>query len=491
MTIAAIAPSRPMPTLDISLVRRGFGYFACLCAVVAPFTPEPAAFFVGASVPWVCLRIVSTPTMPAAVLYLLIWQWLQIFSRIPQTWIDGDTLSTGLWGPNVARAYWYMLASIVVLAITFRVALARLKPPTPAQRTAHYHWQARDLLILYIAATVVATVAAVAIRVAPGLAQPVEALSRVKVVALFMLFTYVLSTGRGTKMMMGVLLFEVASGFTGFLSDFRGVFIYLAIAAVAARVKWSGTVAVGATIGLAALISLALFWTSVKSDYRTYAAGSSESQNIVVPLSERMEYLGSRAITPGSIDLSETSYALLSRLAYVDIFGSVIDVQEASPEPVAMRQWMEGVEHVLTPRFLFPSKAPLLDSEVFMRLARRFSTEEIRMGTSISVGYMGENFADLGFPGMLLGIGVLGLAIGGTMRFLMSFNVPVVVREGIVMAFAFSISRDGVEVSLPKILGSLFMFLIVFLLLNRFVFPRVMNWLGRPSRPVRTVRSSR
>jgi hypothetical protein len=148
--------------------------------------------------------------------------------------------------------------------------------------------------------------------------------------------------------------------------------------------------------------------------------------------------------------LSETSYALLSRLAYVDIFGSVIDVQEASPEPIPMRQWMEAVDHVVTPRFLFPSKAALSDSDVFMRLARRFSTEEIRMGTSISVGYMGENFADLGFPGMLLGIAVLGLAIGGSMRVLMSFNVPVVVREGMIMAFAFSISRDGVEVSLPK-----------------------------------------
>ena len=67
---------------------------------------------------------------------------------------------------------------------------------------------------------------------------------------------------------------------------------------------------------------------------------------------------------------------------------------------------------------------------------------------------------------MLLGIAVLGLAIGGSIRVLMSFNVPLVVRDGIVMAFAFSISRDGVEVSLPKILGSMVMFLIIFLLLK-------------------------
>src|SRR5437762_49704 len=134
----------------------------------------------------------------------------------------------------------------------------------------------------------------------------------------------------------------VGSGFTGFFSDFRGVFIYLAIAAVAARIRWKGTVAFGAAVGSVALVALALFWTSVKGEYRTYAAGSDESQGIVVPLSERLGYLGTRAITPGVVSLGDSSYMLLSRLAYVDIFGSVIDVQEAAPEQIPMRQWMEA-----------------------------------------------------------------------------------------------------------------------------------------------------
>jgi hypothetical protein len=481
MTVAALAPSRPAPALDFRLIRRGFGYFACICAVVAPFTPEPLAFFAGALVPWICLLLVGTPTMPAAVLYLIIWQWVQTFVRVPQTWIDGDTLATGLYGSNVVRAYWYMLASLIVLALAFRAVLGGLKPPTPAQRTAHYRWQIRDLVMLYIVTMVVAFASAIAANIVPGLAQPIGAVGSVKVVALFMLFAYVLSTGQGMKILIGVVLFEVGSGFTGFFSDFRGVFIYLAIAAVAARIPWKGTVAVGAAVGSVALVSLALFWTSVKGEYRTYAAGSDESQGIVVPLSERMGYLGSRAFTPGAISLSDSAYMLLSRLAYVDIFGSVIDVQEAAPEPMPMRQWREGVGHVLTPRFLFPDKAALSDSEVYMRLARRFASEEVRMGTSISVGYMAENFADLGFPGMLVGIGALGLIIAGAIRLLMSFQLPQIVREGIIMAFAFMMSRDGVEVSLPKTLGALVMFVLVFLLLNKFVFGKVMLWLNRQS----------
>jgi hypothetical protein len=54
-------------------------------------------------------------------------------------------------------------------------------------------------------------------------------------------------------------------------------------------------------------------------------------------------------------------------------------------------------------------------------------------------------------------------------------------KEGIVMGFAFSMSRDGVEVSLPKILGAMFMFFIVFLMLNKFAFPKLVKWLDQRS----------
>jgi hypothetical protein len=304
-----------------------------------------------------------------------------------------------------------------------------------------------------------------------------DAVARLKVIALFLVFTYCLSTGRGTKIMIMIVLFEVGVGFTGFLSDFRGVFIYLAIAAMAARVKWKGSTTAGALAGAALLITLAIFWTSVKVEYRSYAAGSDESQNITVPLSERMAYLGAKAMSPSDINLSATTYALISRLAYVDIFGSVINVQEAQPEPMPMRQWTEAIAHVTQPRFLFPSKAPLSDSDVYMRLARAFSLEEIRLGTSISVGYMGENFADLGFPGMLVGIAVLGGLLAMTIRLLLRFNLPQPMRDGLIMGFAFSMARDGVEVSLPKVLGAMVMFFLVYLMINKFVFPRVISWL--------------
>ncbi|UYN93255.1 MAG: hypothetical protein KIT25_14420 [Enhydrobacter sp.] len=486
MTIAALPRTASAPTLDYSLLCRGFGGFAAVAVLLAPFSNEPFAIAVGGIVPWLLLRIVATDTMPAAVAYYFIWQWVQVFARALQAWIDGQPMILSLEGPAVPRAYWYMLASLVVMACVVRLMLGSVRRPTQWERTAHYYWQPVDLIILYGVGSAVAIVMGIGARSVGSLAQPLMAISQVKVVAIFMLFVYVMSTGRGTKFLFGVVLFEIVIGITGFFSNFRGVFIYLGIAAIAARVKWRATTTIAAVTGLTALVGLALFWTAVKVDYRIYVAQSDDAQAINVPLSERLAYIGSRFFSLEGLNLQQTSYTLLSRLAYTDIFGAVIGVQEAHPEPIPARQWREAIGHLTMPRFLFPGKAPLSDSEVYMRLARTISLgEEIRAGTSISVGYMGENFADFGFPGMLFGVAMVAFIVGGVARILMGFQLPQAMREGVLMAFFHNVCHDGVEVSLAKTLGATVMFLIGFLLLNKFVFPRVLQWLELRSRAAR------
>jgi ABC-type Fe3+-siderophore transport system permease subunit len=78
---------------------------------------------------------------------------------------------------------------------------------------------------------------------------------------------------------------------------------------------------------------------------------------------------------------------------------------------------------------------------------------------------------------MLLAIAVLGVLLGLVTRFFMASHLPLMVREGIIMGFVFSMARDGVEVSLPKVLGGMFMFFLVFSLIARFGLPIVVRWL--------------
>lgn len=437
-----------------------------MLAAVAPFSPNPVEFAVGGFVSWIVLRIAGTPTMPTAVLFVLLWQWLQTFARAVLGLIDGEDMARGVFGPWVLDAYWYMLTSIVVLAIAFRVVLATLRPSAPDQIVAHLGWRPIDLFLVYLGALFIAYAARLAGAALPALDQPMDAVARLKAGVLFVLFASVMSSNRGLGFLVAAVLIELAVGFSGFLAEFRGVFFVLFIAAVAVRIRWTGMTTALAAVAAIALAVLALFWTSVKSDFRVFATGSDESQNIKVPVDVRLGYLGNRLISPGEIDWSEASYLLVHRLAYVDIFGSVIGVKSVAPEQGDLRQWGDALAHVFQPRILFPNKPPLSDTEVFVRLARGDTAEQMRAATSISVGYLAENYADLGFPGMLLGVFAIGAVLGLICRYFATRALPWVVSQGLIVAFLYAVAGNGVEVSLPKLLGAGVMISVVYAVLG-------------------------
>lgn len=473
-------PAPNVARLDFALLQRVSFYFAVVNLFAAPFVPDPFSYAVGGMIPYALLSIIGLPTMPKGVVFFLLWQWAQAFSRVLQSVFDGESMADGTFGPNVLPAYWYALCSLIVLALAFRLVLGGIKQPTVRDYYAHERWRAQDLILVYVGAIAASVIFTLASRQVASLEQPLYAASQVKVVALFLLCTYVFTTGRGGGTLLAAILIEILVGFTGFLSDFRAVFIYVAFAAIAARIKWTFTTSAAAVIWLSVLLLLALFWTSVKVEYRDYLTGTDESsQQIRVPLDERMAYLGDKALNIGDTKWGETSYLLLIRFAYIDIFGSVISVVDSTPETTPMRQWKDALSHVLQPRVLFPDKAALSDTDVYMRLTRADPTEQVRLGTSISVGYMAENYVDLGFPGMLAGVFVVGVLLALVMKYFMSRPLPWMLREGIVMAFAFSTGGVGMEMSLPKILGGVLMFFLVWSLIAKFALPMVMRWLDQ------------
>lgn len=466
--------------LDFEVLRRGCLYLAIANILVAPFAPDPLAYGAGAFVPFAVMTIIGRPAMPKAIVFFLLWQWGQVFARAIQSVVDGESMGASIDGADLLYAYWYALASIITMAVAIRLVLGNLRAPTFAEYHIHERWRPPDLVFVYFAAIAASVVFTLLGRSVGGLDQPFQAAAQVKVIALFLLCTYVFTTGRGRGALLVVVAVEILVGFTGFLADFRAVFIYVAVAALAARIKWSGATTAAALGWLGVLLILALFWTSVKAEYRDYVSGTDETtQAIRVPLEERMAYLGDKALNIGSTKWGETAYVLLTRFAYIDIFGQVIGVDRGTYEPIAARQWKDALAHVFQPRFLFPNKPALSDSEVFIRLARSDPQEQIRLGTSISVGYLGENYVDLGFPGMLAGIFAIGLLFGLVVRYFMTRPLPWMLREAMIMGLAYNVAGTGIEASLPKILGATVMFFLVWSLMAKFALPVAMRWLDQ------------
>ena len=67
---------------------------------------------------------------------------------------------------------------------------------------------------------------------------------------------------------------ELVIGFSGLLGDFRSVFIVLFISALAVRIRWTAITSIVVAAAAILLVILALFWTSVKAEYREVATGS-------------------------------------------------------------------------------------------------------------------------------------------------------------------------------------------------------------------------
>lgn len=480
MASTLVTPLQIAPRLDYSMLRKVAFAFGLFFVFISPVSPDPLALGVGAFTPWLILRLVGTPTMPAVIAYYLLSQWLQVFARAFLALVDGEPMAQSIFGPWVVNAYWYMLASTVALALACKVVLGGIRPPTEENWSAHLYWRPIDVFMIYLGSHLIAQMAG--LTFGGVLYQFFDAIARFKIMAAFLLFTSVMSVGRGWPFLFAVLGIEILSGMTGLLGDFRGVFVFLGTAALAAQIRWTPRTTGYALLTISGLVALALFWTSVKAEYREMATGGGETQALQTKLSERVEYMLGRAAGVADIDWGLASKALLERLAYVDITGLVINVDLATAEQQTMRQWNDAFSHVFQPRFLFPDKQALSDTEVFIRLTKADLLENMRGGTSISVGYMAENYVDFGFPGMLGGVFAVGLLVALVVRFFFSFDVPWMVRQGTALAYVYAICASGLEVSLPKILGTSITFAVAYGLAMKFAFPVGQRWLEQRAR---------
>ena len=218
MTTTFALPPETVTRLDYGMLRRVMVTLAMVLVVLSPLAPDPMAIAIGAFVPAVCVSIINTPTMPAAMFFFLFWQWMQTFARAIQGIVDGLPMSRSVYGAAVEDAYWYMMASIVVLAIAIRLVLGKIPAPTERNRLAHLNWRPVDVFMVYLASFVLNLVCLQIIRFVPSLYQQFDALGKLKTAILLLLFANVLGHNRGYQFLFAALGIELVMGFTGLLA---------------------------------------------------------------------------------------------------------------------------------------------------------------------------------------------------------------------------------------------------------------------------------
>jgi hypothetical protein len=299
----------------------------------------------------------------------------------------------------------------------------------------------------------------------PGLTQPLHALTLIKFVFVYLVAAKVFESGRGYIWLALVSLVEMVTGLVGYFSGYKEAFIVMFIALASSRRPVSVRMLIFSATAIVAVSWASLVWTSVKKEYRFHVAGT--------PIEYRLEWMGQRFFVD-SIDYSAALVALMQRIGYTEFYARIIAREENISYPETFYFYASAVQHVLTPRILFPDKAALNDSKLTNALLGVKITGE----TSIGVGYIAQAHVDFGFPGLLLPILSIGVMIGLVAKYFMTRSAPLLIREAFTTAVVFRAFMF--ETDIDKALGGFITDYLAMALVLKFAYPILARWLAEP-----------
>ncbi|MBC7657559.1 MAG: hypothetical protein H7147_10375 [Frankiaceae bacterium] len=359
------------------------------------------------------------PGEPPALLFAMGYHWMQASVLVLYAnWkgLDMDALG---YGAQVQAATWLTFGAILCVALGMRLGARQTYGAVaqPSVLAIASQLSVRRLFAACLAAIVLSTVANRLAYVVPGLVQPILALTLLRWVVVYV-FTYaVLSQQRGFRLLAVVFTIEIGIGFLGFFSDFKTVPIVMLLAALAAPASLKGIRRRTVVLLSLVILSLAVLWTGIKTDYRQFLNQGSGQQVVLVPVSERIGKLAELAGNMTPARYGDAVVALVERVSYVYYFGQVMQTVPRDIDYEGGRLWREAVMRTLVPRLLDPDKLIIDDSErTSYYTGNRVAGAE--QGASISLGYVAESYIDFGPVLMMAPLFAWGLFVGVLYRLL-------------------------------------------------------------------------
>jgi len=403
-------------------------------SVLGLFTPNPdltiAAFLL---LSWFFL-LLWRPGEPPILLFALGYQWLQVVTKIFEAGVLGlPVQALNEYGGNIEKAIWLSMASLFVLALGMRLALARYKiADIELARSEAMHFSPARLWLFYLVTVVFSVVILSIAWVFPGITQVALALANIKWAAYFMLaFVCFLQPARLPLLLMAFGI-ELVLGIGAYFSSFKTVFFVTILAYVASGKRLSGR-QIAVVLSLSTVLFLmSLAWTAIKMEYRDYLSGGERAQILTRGHVERVQKLFDMVSELDKEDMADALKDMANRISYVDFFGRALVMVPSRIPHEDGELWGGALQHIFMPRLLFPDKPPLRgDSEItnyYTGLRVGGETE----GTSISIGYVAESYIDFGGFWMFGPVLVLGLLWGAMYRFFLTRpKVPLIIGYGL------------------------------------------------------------
>jgi len=407
------------------------------------------------------------------IVFALSFQWLSIsISHLYLLFVDSSQEEL-LWRPfysleYINQTYWLSIIGLLAFALGIKFAIINVKVKQISTSLLN-KYDTFKIIILYIAFTILFVPISNLIRfVVPGLFQAFTILNFFKWTLFFLMIYISFKKNEHKKIVLTIIFIEIILGFSGIFSEFKDYLLLFPIVYLSFNKIQSRKQIIILTTLAIVLINIGAIWSYVKGEYRMFLSGGKRAQIVIVDKKEALNKLWELTTKVNAETYKMGFEALIKRIFFLEYFSATVSYTTKHDKYLNGETWENAIKHVLMPRILFPNKKAIDDSKQTMKLTGIYLADASQ-GTSISVGYMAESFADFGGFFMHFAIFFLGFFLGSIYKFLTTKAINGFWAFAMVFPMFFLININGKN--LIKIFGDTFYFIIIFFFLTKFIVP--------------------
>ncbi|WP_343531504.1 hypothetical protein [Pedobacter sp.] len=384
----------------------------------------------------------------------LLFQWVQASTKIFQATFENVSINTYTNSPFGEGAVFLSITGVLTVALGFYLIIKnKVKNQTIFDK---YSYKEQNAFKLFLQLFLISNAADFITYLVPAFSQITLSLSHLQWVGYALLFLVCLKNNKGYKYLVIAFALEISTNLFGYFSNFREVLLFTAILYLPFIKKPTFVSITTHIIIIYAAYLFFIAWTGIKSDFRKVLDNESN-----ISYTNRVTTFYD--LYNNFEGFEEAEEQGLDRLAYTDMLMYCMETIPFHKPHENGKLWLGSVQHVLMPRFLFPNKRTLNDSEK----ANAYTGREwagAEQGTSISIGYIAESYVDFGYFIMFLPLLLLGLLLGFLYNIVNKLRVDSCVAFAIIAPILFFTKFSLLETSGDKLLGALIMnFLIIYI----------------------------
>ncbi len=407
------------------------------------------------------------PGEPKTIFFGLTFFWLSISIKLFYAIYAGVTYESLSRAPNIIYTTYVSLVGFLAFSYGMHVTTKKVREQNTIDFNQDFGYHPRRVVFVFIGSSAAIFLLKGAVFFIKGLDQLVFAIIDMKIGFIFMLLYFTFSKRVSLLVVTSLIVLEIILSFFSFFASFKDILFTVLIVLAIPRIK----VTVRNIVLFPTLIFFTSFlllkWQAVKGDYRAFLNKGNASQTVEVSQEEALEKLQELAEKKQNLTEDKTLiYESIDRVSYIEFFSeSMIKVPLFIPYENG-KLWAANIAHVLLPRFFFPDKGIIDDSQMVNKYCIR-KVATAKTGASFSLGFMAESYIDFGPVLMYLMVFLVGCLIGGIYALILKQSVNYFWGYTMVVGLYTKIFCNGTAGS--KILGWIITYYIAFLLFRRFL----------------------